>query len=297
MDCRSSYNRLHIAGDIFLWPAIRYGSDAAGLRIAGLPFTSATAALLEIGIAAFQLWTLASSPRLPRWGRFVPVALAVYAIALIVLSVVRAPAQAGALSGNGPVPWWMSGAYIGGAILLPLGVVLSLVMLFIAIAKKRTAILSAAAVLMLMLSAFTLSGLALTRSGRPNLAQFIVPASMGGASPIDTGITDQSATISTGLGAGDETLAPYEGKDLDDIFNRVATGVRYEPYSGILRGAFGTAVARSGNAADQSMLLAELLRRAGYKVRYARGPMSDQNIDAMIRGIFNTSSSKAWMCG
>ncbi len=273
---------------IFLWPAIRYGSDAAGLRIAGLPFPSATAALLVIGIGivAFQLWRLASSPRLPRWARFVPVVIAAYAIALIVFAVVRAPAQAGALSGNGPVPWWMSGAYIGGAILLPLGVVLSLVMLGIAIAKRRTAILSAAAVLLLMVSAFTLSGLALTRSGRPNLAQFIVPASMNVSSPIGTEIADQSATISSGLGAGDETLAPYEGKDLDDIFNRVATGVRYEPYAGILRGASGTAVARSGNAADQSMLLAELLRRAGYRVRYARGPMPDQNVDAVIRGMY-----------
>ena len=273
---------------IFLWPAILYGSDAAGLRIAGLPFPSATAALVVIGIGlvAYQLWKLASSPRLPRWVRFIPAALALYAIALIVLPIVRAPSEAGALSGTGPVPWWMSGAYIGGAILLPLGVVLSLAFLTIAIAKKRTAILSAAAVLLLMFSAFTLSGLALTRSGRPNLAQFIVPASMGGASPVDSRTASQASGISTGLGAGEETLAPYEGKDLDDIFNRVATGVRYEPYSGILRGSIGTAVARSGNAADQSMLLAELLRRAGYRVRYARGQLSDQNVDAVIRGMY-----------
>jgi len=278
---------ISLAG-IFLWPAMQYGSEAAGLRIAGLPFSSATAALvvIAIGIVAYQLWKLASSPRLPRWARFIPLALALYAIALIILSIVRAPSQAEALSGNGPVPWWMSGAYIGGAILLPLGVILSLVFFGIALVKRRSAILTAAAVLLLMISAFSLSGLALTRSGRPNLAQFVVPASIGGVSPVDNRVPDQSSGIRAGLGAGNETLAPYEGKDLDDIFNRVATGVRYEPYSGILRGARGTAVARSGNAADQSMLLAELLRSAGYKVRFARGQLSDQNIDAVIRGMY-----------
>jgi transglutaminase-like putative cysteine protease len=273
---------------IFLWPALRFGSDAAGLKIGGLPFGVATVALIivALAIAAWQLWKLASSPRLPRWVRFIPAAFALYAIALIVLGIVRGAPPSGVLSGEGPLPWWISGPYLGSAVLLPLGLLVSLAVLALAIARRRAGIVPAVAVLVMMLSAFVLSGLELTRNGRPNLAQFIVPSTSVGVSSTSPQVVDASKEIVAGLGAGEESLAPYEGKDLDEIFARVATGVRYEPYSGILRGAIGTAIARSGNSADQSMLLAEVLRRAGYKVRYARGVLADNNIDAVIRGMY-----------
>ncbi|HLE57837.1 MAG TPA: transglutaminase family protein, partial [Rhodothermia bacterium] len=257
------------------------------------PFGTATAALVivALAIAALQLWKLASSPRLPRWVRFIPAAFAFYAIGLIVLGIVRAVPPSGVLSGEGPLPWWISGPYLGSAVLLPLGFLVSLVVLALAIARRRPGIISGVAVLVMMLSAFVLSGLELTRNGRPNLAQFIVPASLVGASSVGPSSNGpQTAAVSTpiagGLGAGEESLAPYEGKDIDEIFARVATGVRYEPYSGILRGPIGTAIARSGNSADHSMLLAEVLRRGGYKVRYARGVLADANIDAVIRGMY-----------
>ena len=279
---------------VFLWPAFRFGSDAAGLRIAGLPFAKATAALIVIAlmITAWQLWKLASTPRLPPWVRFIPAALALYAIALIVLSIVRGAPDSGIFSGGGPVPWWISGPYLGGAILLPLGFLVSLVVLALAIARRRAGIVTAVSVLLIMLSAFAVSGLELTRNGRPNLAQLIVPASFGSVSSSEPQIsaaaksTAATKNIVAELGPGEESLVPYGGKDLEEIFARIATGIRYEPYSGILRGAIGTAIARSGNSADQSMLLAEVLRRAGYRVRYARGVLAANNIDAVIRGMY-----------
>ncbi len=273
---------------VFLWPALQFGSDAAGLKIGGLPFGVATAALIvaALVIAAWQLWRLASSPRMPSWVRFIPAAVALYAIGLIAFGVYQGAPPSGVLSGDGPLPWWISGPYIGSAVLLPLGLLVSLVVLAMAVARRRTGIVTALSVFVVMVSAFAVSGLELTRHGRPNLAQFIVPASSSGASSNAPQVADGSPEIVTGLGAEESSLAPYEGKDLDEIFARVATGVRYEPYSGVLRGAIGTAVARSGNSADQSMLLAEVLRRAGYKVRYARGVLADNNIDAVVRGMY-----------
>ncbi|MEO8575935.1 MAG: transglutaminase domain-containing protein [Gemmatimonadales bacterium] len=278
----------------FLWASFQFGSDAAGLKLGGMPFGSATAALIIVALAAgaFQLWTLSSTPRLPVWVRVIPAAIALYAIALLVFAIVRAAPAVGAMSAPGPVPWWMSGQYIGAAVLLPIGVVVSLIVLGLAIARRRVGVVSAVAILVLMLSACVTSGLELTRSGRPNLAQFIVPASFAGATPAAqfSGNGEVAAApskpIVSELGAGDESLAPYEGKDIDEIFARVAKGVRFEPYSGILRGAIGTAISRSGNSADQSILLAETLRRAGYKVRFARGVLADANIDAVIRGMY-----------
>ena len=273
---------------VFLWAAFRYGSDASGLRIAGLPFALAVAVLIiaAIALSAMQLWKLASSPRLPRWVRFIPAALALYAAGLIVVGITRGGAPASVLAGDGPVPWWMSGAYVGGAVLLPLGLVISLVLLTIALIRKRTAIMGGLAIVVMMMSAVVLSGLELTRSARPNLAQFILPASTVGSS---SGASLQVSGVSTDaalLGPGDESLAPYDGKDLDEIFRRVSTGVRYEPYAGILRGATGAAIARSANSADRSVLLAEVLRRAGYKVRFARGTLDDANITTLVRGMY-----------
>ena len=279
---------------VFLWASFQFGSDAAGLKFGGLPFGSATAALIIVALAAgaFQLWTLASTSRLPAWARFIPAVIAFYAIALLILAIVRAAPTVGAMSAAGPVPWWMSGQYIGGAVLLPIGLVVSLVVLVLAIARRRAGIVSAVAILVMMLSACVMGGLELTRSGRPNLAQFIVPASVAGATAgtqVSSGpdaAAPSSKPIVNELGAGDESLAPYDGKDIDEIFSRVAKGVRFEPYSGILRGAIGTAISRSGNSADQSILLAEALRRGGYKVRFARGVLADANIDAVIRGMY-----------
>ena len=287
------------AAAIFLWPSFRFGSDAAGLKIGGLSFGNATTALIVVALAisAFQLWKLASSPRVPAWVRFIPVALAAYAIVLIVLGIVRGTAASGNLSGTGWLPWWMSGAYLGGAVLLPLGFAISLAALVFAITKRRGAIVSATAVLVLMLSAFVMSGLELTRNGRPNLAQFIVPSGAGAVSFASTASVlaetteaSRSAAVTKSiisqLGPGEESLAPYNGKDVEEIFARVSAGVRYEPYYGIQRGALGTAISRSGNSADQSMLLAELLRRAGYKVRYARGVLAGANLAAAVRGMY-----------
>ncbi len=85
---------------------------------------------------------------------------------------------------------------------------------------------------------------------------------------------------------GAERLEALRGLDLDQAFAAVATGVRYEPYRGILRGAAGTALSRAGNAADQALLLADLLRGQGYRVRFARGRLADENLNVLLRGLY-----------
>lgn len=91
------------------------------------------------------------------------------------------------------------------------------------------------------------------------------------------------AVVSPGAHALAE-LRAIEG--LDETFAAVATGVRYEPYRGILRGPEGTALSRGGNAADQALLLADLLRSQGYRVRYVRGRLEGQNLQTLLRGLY-----------
>ena len=85
---------------------------------------------------------------------------------------------------------------------------------------------------------------------------------------------------------GDEALAHYDSLTLEDTFTAVATGIRYEPYDGVLRGPRGTALAHGGNAADQALLLAQLLRNKGYRVRFVFGTLSGKNLDTLIRGLY-----------
>lgn len=59
------------------------------------------------------------------------------------------------------------------------------------------------------------------------------------------------------------------------IFQYVRDDVAYDAYPGVMRGAMGTLLSRSGNAADQAVLLARLLRDAGFDARIARARLDE----------------------
>src|SRR5690625_4378382 len=89
--------------------------------------------------------------------------------------------------------------------------------------------------------------------------------------------------------------------DLDDLalelaFEDAATitawvkeNIGYQPYAGVLRGAQGTLASASGNALDQSLLLAGLLGDAGYEVRIARGELSEVQAAELLALTANAS--------
>lgn len=84
---------------------------------------------------------------------------------------------------------------------------------------------------------------------------------------------------------GQERLDAAEGMDLDRAFQAVARGIRYEPYSGVLRGAALTSLLGSGNDLDQAILLAHLLERSGYRTRFVRGFLGAENQSVLLRGM------------
>jgi hypothetical protein len=78
--------------------------------------------------------------------------------------------------------------------------------------------------------------------------------------------------------------------DAGQIVDYVRQEIRFQAYAGVLRGAEGTLISRSGNALDQSLLLAKLLKDAGYDARIARGRLSRTQARALVGSMAGANS-------
>lgn len=68
----------------------------------------------------------------------------------------------------------------------------------------------------------------------------------------------------------------------EQIIRFVQKNIAFQQYPGVLRGARGTMMAQSGNAIDQALLLATLLRNAGYDVRIAATTLNDSQANMLL---------------
>ena len=75
------------------------------------------------------------------------------------------------------------------------------------------------------------------------------------------------------------------GTDAVAIRDWVVEHSAWLPYEGVLRGAAGVLMDRSGNSLDRSLLLASLLEQAGYSVRLAHETLSDEDAQAILAGV------------
>lgn len=84
-----------------------------------------------------------------------------------------------------------------------------------------------------------------------------------------------------------DTEALLEKLDYDEtnIVAFVRDEIRLEQYPGLLRGARGTLSSRAGNALDQSVLLAGLLKDAGFDARIVRGVLSEEQARGLLDGL------------
>ncbi|MGR3512231.1 MAG: hypothetical protein ACU0GG_05660 [Paracoccaceae bacterium] len=70
--------------------------------------------------------------------------------------------------------------------------------------------------------------------------------------------------------------------DVEAIVSFVENEISYEPYVGALRGEFGTFLGRAGNPLDQSILLASLLKDAGYEARILQFRLDEETAERLI---------------
>jgi hypothetical protein len=81
--------------------------------------------------------------------------------------------------------------------------------------------------------------------------------------------------------------ALLDALDYDEkkIVEFVKSNISFEQYPGILKGPRSTLGSRGGNAADQSLLLATLLKDAGFDARILRGRISDDAARILLANI------------
>ena len=82
-----------------------------------------------------------------------------------------------------------------------------------------------------------------------------------------------------------EALLDREEFDEQKIIAFVRDEIRFEQYPGLLRGAQGTLISGAGNALDQAILLATLLKNAGLDARIVRGRLGTEQAQQLLLGI------------
>lgn len=79
-----------------------------------------------------------------------------------------------------------------------------------------------------------------------------------------------------------EALLDSLNYDSEEIRAFVRHEIAFEQYPGVLRGAQGALMARAGNSVDQSIMLAKLMKDAGFDARIVQGKLSDQDASRLL---------------
>ena len=236
-------------------------------------------------------WILARFKFLPWLARVVLLLLAAYGVAAFVVGIATRTPYAALLHGASlsvNVPFWLQGAFIGAAVVVPVALLLHLVN---GVSQIRTGQLRDWSRQMLALGlcgAITVSGV---RTGSAFAASpALSPAgSSSGTTPwpsLPEPDPDLKATLDAlrrlQAKTNSETYdisaaAQLIGPDVEKTLAFLRDNFSFDPYRGSLRGAQGTLMARGGNALDLSQLMCALLTVHGYPVRLVHGMLSDSD--------------------
>src|SRR5579863_2393397 len=253
-----------------------------GVHFAGQPTARVLAGLTVIALSVAIVTSLRAT-NLPLAVRLVSSFLALYGVAAFALGAWQGTAYPALFVGSSfwhALPRWLQGGFLGGLVSLPIALVIALAA---GARGKRNwsapTIIVLASALAIAVSAFRV-GSGAGQAGGPfnlNAVGINVPDTPRDAqSQPDPRAMEDAAAFIKGVADGPEPSTFNVEKTADEIGNSPASlfayvrdHVRTQIYSRVLRGARGTLMGGAGNAWDQALLLAAMLRHHGRQVRFA----------------------------
>ncbi len=210
------------------------------------------------------------------------------------------------------LPFWLQGAFVGTLVLVPAALLVRISYGLRKIRGRRLHVWALQSLSLAMSVAMAIGGFA-ERGGPQRLAaessttagpNLSLPSSsdVGSArtstleSPkiqvlsIDQAVARTEHTLGT-LSLEDYVVAAQAkalGGGVGPAFEFVRDRIRYEAYSGVLRGADGTYTARAGNAADRALLLAKILQLNGVQIRFVLGRLPQSRAEDLFARMFQS---------
>jgi hypothetical protein len=288
------------------------GGLEQGLSLLGQP-TSIVLALVSTAVVALSGIFLARLHFVPLAGKIVAGLLALYGVTAFLLAVNAGTPYPLLFHGGSQwtrLPFWLQGATVGCLFVVPLALLLEIVTGLRRITRAR-------------ISEFAFKVIALGMSLVITVAAIRIPEETAIQMPTgyDSGVVETPPWLSESheepLQQGEagykqaseklnhlyagldvvnskmdrslfeiDALADRLGSDPAAMFHFVRDEIRYEPYTGVLRGALGTLLCRAGNSLDRSLLLAALLQKAGFKTQIASGQLTAQQAQILVNRLF-----------
>jgi hypothetical protein len=297
------------------------GGQFDGIRFVGQP-TAVVLAGWSAAAVALAGFSLVRGRTLPVWARVVCAVVALYGVSAFAIGVASATPYASLVKGTGfwsRLPFWLQGAFVGGLVVLPAGLLVSVVRQGLRYARHagsgrwtRHEIIALAVSLAMTVSGVVVpgggSGARQSKAAPPAGPPPITP---GAAPAIDTDLEGPPAPAPEPtpeqVQARFDRLAPQLpderyypaaqaralGPNVDAIFAFVRDRIRYEAYPGILRGSSGALAAQAGNAFDRSLLLAEMLGMHGIRTRLVRGDLGAADVERLFGRMFDGTLAPA----
>ncbi len=294
------------------------GGLTAGVVWFRQPTSTVLSLVVSAGVVLGAL-SLARLSMMPLPGKAVVGLVAAYVLWAFAWGIVMHTPYAALLHGQSAwqgLPFWLQGAFLGCAILVPAGVLAHLVAVraslregrFAAWARQGLALLLIAAIgsagmvsgtgpAALLSGASTSAGAGAAGGGSVALAAFppaVVAADFPGGKPQSyeqsvarvqqlTALIQKLADLVDPAMVNVAERAKRIGPDLEANFTFVRDQIRFDPYAGTMRGAQGALISASANALDRSLLLASLLEAHGFKARIARGTLGADKVQLLVK--------------
>jgi hypothetical protein len=279
------------------------GGLEQGLNLFGQS-TSTVLAVVSAVVVALSGIFLARLHFVPLAGKIVAGLLAVYAVAAFLLAVKAGTPYQSLFHGDSQwtrLPIWLQGATVGGLFLVPLALLLEIVTGLRGITRDKISDFAFKVVALGMSLVITVAGIRMPADYDSGVietppwlsgSQEKLPQGEAGyqqasekLNRLYAGLDVLNSKIDRSLFEID-ALADRLGSDPAVMFHFVRDEIRYEPYTGVLRGALGTLLCRAGNSLDRSLLLAALLQKAGFKTQIASGQLTAQQAQVLVGRLF-----------